>query len=54
MIYVLWIMHYPEDIDHIVNKELENLIEMKKNNEGPFNTELIEQYHQKYKEIAAK
>ena len=48
------IMHYPEEIDHIVNKELENLIEMKKNNEGPFNTELIEQYHQKYKEIAAK
>ena len=48
------IMHYPDEIDHIVNKELENLIEMKKKNEGPFNKELIEQYYEKYKEIAAK
>lgn len=48
------IMRYPEEIDKIVNKELENLIDMKKKNEGPFDKELIEEYHQKYKEIAAK
>lgn len=48
------IMHYPDEIDHIVNKELENLIEMKKNNEGPFNKSLIEEYYEKYKQIAAK
>lgn len=45
------IMHYSEDIDKIVNKELEDLIEMKKNNEGPFNKDLIDEYYSKYKEI---
>ena len=38
------IMNYPSEIDVIVKKELNKLIEMKKNNDGPFNKNLIEQY----------
>ena len=43
------IMHYPDEIDFIVKKELEALIEMKKNNEIPFNKEIIDKYYEKYK-----
>lgn len=45
------IMHYSDEIDTIVNNELSNLIEMKKNNEGPFNKETVEKYYKKYKDI---
>ena len=45
------IMNYPSEIDVIVKKELNKLIEMKKNNDGPFNKNLIEQYHHKYEEL---
>ena len=45
------IMHYPEEIDMILKRELTSLIEMKKNNEGPFNKELIESYYQKYEQL---
>ena len=44
-------MNYPSEIDVIVKKELNKLIEMKKNNEGPFNKEVIEKYHNKYNEL---
>ena len=45
------IMNYPPEVDVIVKKELKKLIEMKKNNEGPFNKEVIEKYHNKYNEL---
>ena len=45
------LMNYPSEIDVIVKKELNKLIEMKKNNEGPFNQEVIEKYHNKYNEL---
>ena len=45
------IMHYSDDIDFIVKKELESLIEMKKNNEFPFNPETIEKYCKIYENM---
>lgn len=39
------IMKYPASIDYIVKKELASLIEMKKNNEGPFDKNIIEYYN---------
>ena len=44
-------MNYPKEIDFIVNKELAKLIEMKNNDEGPFNKSVIEKYHNKYNEL---
>ena len=44
-------MNYPKEIDFIVNKELSKLIEMKNNNEGPFNKEVIQMYHEKYNNL---
>ena len=44
-------MHYPNEIDMIVKHELDRLIEMKKNNEGPFNKELIQMYHDRYNSL---
>ena len=45
------IMHYPEEIDMILKRELTSLIEMKKNNEGPFDKELINKYYEKYEQL---
>jgi len=45
------IMHYPEEIDTILKRELTSLIEMKKNNEGPFDKTLIEKYYEKYEQL---
>lgn len=45
------IMHYPEEIDLILKRELTSLIEMKKKNLGPFNKELIESYYKKYEQL---
>ena len=45
------IMNYPAEIDIIVKKELNKLIDMKKNNAGPFNRDVIEKYHNKYNEL---
>lgn len=44
-------MSYSEDLDFILNKELQKLIAMKKNNEGPFNNDNINDYLKKYKKI---
>ena len=44
-------MNYPKEIDFIVNKELAKLIEMKNKDEGPFNKEVIEKYHDKYNKL---
>ena len=45
------IMHYSDELDEVIKSELSSLIEMKKNNEGPFDTELVKSYYEKYKEI---
>lgn len=42
------IMGYPKEIDTIVKKELNLLIEMKKKNIGPFDSNLIKYYYDKY------
>ncbi len=45
------VMNYSEDLDLIITKELEKLIKMKQNGEGPFNKELVNEYLEKFKEI---
>ena len=45
------IMDYPKEIDAIVKKELNLLINMKKQNIGPFDSELIKFYYDKYQKI---
>lgn len=45
------VMNYPSEIDVIVKKELKKLIEMKIDDQGPFNKENIEKYHDKYNEL---
>ena len=45
------IMHYSDELDEVVKSELSSLIEMKRNNEGPFDKKLVEEYYEKYKEI---
>ena len=44
-------MKYPEEIDIIINKELQKLIEMKKNNEGPFDKKQILEYKKIYETL---
>lgn len=44
-------MKYPPEIDIIVKKELDKLIEMKKSGKGPFDIELINYYKNKYNEL---
>ncbi len=42
------IMNYSEDLDLVINKELDKLIEMKNNDEGPFDFDIINSYYNKY------
>lgn len=44
-------MRYPEEIDLILHKELEKLIELKQSEEGPFNHQNINKYYQQYLKI---
>lgn len=48
------IMKYPKEIDLIIKKELSSLIELKRNNDGPFQDGLVEKYYEKYKKIINK
>ncbi len=48
------IMHYPKEINIILKKELTDLIEMKRKNEGPFKPGLVEKYFKKYQELKEK
>ena len=45
------LMKYPHEIDLILKKELNDLIEMKKNNDGPFNKETINYYSKIYNNL---
>ena len=38
------IMNYSDDLDFILHKELDKLINMKINNDGPFNKKLVQKY----------
>ena len=42
------IMHYSDELDNILKKELSKLIEMKKKNEFPFQKEIVRKYFEKY------
>ena len=42
------IMNYSDELDFILNTELENLIKMKNNNEGPVNKEKLDNYYLQY------
>ncbi len=45
------VMHYSKELDEIVNLSLKKLIEIKKNNEYPFNKDYIESLANRYKEL---
>ena len=45
------LMKYPNEIDMILKKELNNLINMKKSNEGPFCKNIIDYYVKLYENI---
>ena len=45
------IMHYPEELDMILKRELTELIDMKKQKKEPFLPETIEKYYEIYKNI---
>ena len=45
------IMNYSDDLDLIINKELENLIKMKNNEEGPFDLKTLNKYLDQYQTL---
>lgn len=45
------VMSYGNKLDYILNNELDELIEMKKNGLGPFDSELIKKYYDDYLKI---
>ena len=45
------LMSYPEEINYIVQKELSELIKMKKASEYPFRKETIEYYYESFKKL---
>lgn len=48
------LMNYSDEIDVIVHSELNDLIELVDNKQGPFNPGNVEKYYQKYLEIIDK
>jgi protein associated with RNAse G/E len=44
-------MEYPKELDRILKNELNALIKIQKEKKGPFNTDEIANYVDKYKEI---
>lgn len=45
------IMNYSNDLDLIINKELERLIKIKTDNDGPFNKDILKRYYEKYLDL---
>ena len=45
------IMNYPDELDLILKTELSNLIDMKKANIGPFDSQKINEYYEIYKNL---
>ncbi|HOP65581.1 MAG TPA: DUF402 domain-containing protein [Bacilli bacterium] len=48
------LMKYPDEIDRIVKEELNNLIDMKKKNIGPFQKGVVQKYYEIYENIVAE
>lgn len=48
------IMNYSKETDLILKRELNDLIEMKKKEEGPFKKGYINKYYDKYKELTGR
>ena len=48
------LMKYPDELDLILNRELNDLIQMEKNCQGAFDVKLIDKYKTKYDEIIKK
>ena len=46
------IMNYSKELDMVINKELDNLIDMKNENIGPFDINVVNEYLKKYKKMA--
>ena len=47
-------MKYGKEIDTVVNKELNNLIDIYKEKKGPFNPCYLQKYYQMYIEMSKK
>ncbi len=47
-------MHYSDEIDKIVNVELNNLINIYKEKQGPFNYDYLKKYYNKYISMSKK
>ena len=45
------IMHYTKELDMIIENSLQELIELKKKEEGPFKSNAVNEYYKKFKEI---
>ena len=49
--YHKYIMKYSKELDQIIRTTMQELIEMKKKNQGPFQNEVVEKYYQKFLEL---
>ena len=47
-------MNYSDNLDFILKKELSKLIDMKKNNEYPFDKSTVSDYYDKYLQLQRK
>lgn len=45
------LMNYPDEIDEILKKELTDLIDLKRNEDGPFKPGIVDKYYEIYKKI---
>lgn len=48
------LMNYPKEIQMIIKNELSNLIELKRNNLGPFENGTVQRYYEIYKNLTQK
>ena len=48
------LMKYPPEIDMIIKRELDSLIDMEKNRQGPFDKHVIDIYKEQYSKIIKK
>ena len=45
---------YSEDLNKVINYELSNLIELSKNNKGPFDKKMLKKYNKQYLDVILK
>lgn len=46
------IMNYPDEIDQILKSELDDLIQMKRDETGPFTKGLVDEYYKQYQKMS--